>query len=66
MAKKVIFGVRVNRTEQRAMKRYAKHEGCSVSDLMRQRVVTPAMAFDSKQTPLSLWEKEGSPHASRP
>jgi len=55
--------VRVTGAEYRAVTRFAKSSSASVSDLVRARVVVPALNHDPKQMTL-LREQEGPPRAS--
>lgn len=46
--------VRVTLAELRAVRRMAKGSGKSVSDLVRARVVNPALSYDPKQVLMPL------------
>jgi hypothetical protein len=62
MAKDTLLTVRVTKAEIRAVKRYALAHGAeNASDYVRKVVVTPALAFDPRQTLLPLAEKEERP-----
>jgi len=60
MDKELKIEVRVTRIEKRAVLRFAKASNVSLSDLVRGRVVTPALAFDPRQMEL-LTQKEERP-----
>jgi len=55
--------VRVTGQEYRAVARFAKSSADTISDLVRARVVVPALSHDPKQMTL-LREQEGRPRAS--
>jgi hypothetical protein len=57
MAKSTLITVRVDGKELRAVNRWARHQGKTVADLVRSRVVTPALAFDPKQREFPLGEE---------
>jgi len=60
MAKHAMLGVRATKTEISAVKRYARSEGKTMSELIRARVVSPAVTFDPRQMEL-LTQKEERP-----
>ena len=58
MNKAVQIGLRVTPREVRALKRYAAAEGKTFADLVRGRVIAPALAFDPKQAVFALEDRE--------
>jgi len=58
MAKHAMLGIRAFKTEVAAVKRYARAQGQTMSELIRARVVTPALSFDPRQMELLTQEKE--------
>lgn len=62
MDKTQLLQVRVTKTELRAVHRYARANNQTASDLLRARVVNPALNYDPRQTVLAF-EKGGHPHA---
>lgn len=58
MEKEDKIEVRVTRTEKRAVLRFAKAEHKTLSDLVRGRVVAPALAHDPRQMQLLSQEEE--------
>jgi hypothetical protein len=57
MAKSTLITVRVDAKELRAVNRWARVQGKTVADLVRGRVVEPALSFDPRQAELP-WGKE--------
>jgi len=58
MDKEEKIEVRVTRIEKRAVLRFAKASNVSLSDLVRGRVIAPALSFDPRQKELHLQEEE--------
>jgi len=52
-----LITVRVSASELRAVNRWARHQNKAVSELVRSRVVNPALAFDPKQREFPLGEE---------
>jgi hypothetical protein len=60
MDKDELIQVRVTRAEKRAVLRFAKAEHRTLSDLVRGRVIIPALTYDPRQMDL-LTQKEERP-----
>jgi len=58
MDKEVKLEVRVTRAEKRAVLRYAKAEHMTLSEMVRGRVVRPALSFDPRQMDLLTGKEE--------
>lgn len=58
MAKHAMLGIRATKTEVGAVKRYARAEGKTMTELIRSRVVSPALSYDPRQSRLQLQEEE--------
>jgi hypothetical protein len=58
MIKDIKLEVRITRAEKRALVRFAKSDHRTVAELVRERVIRPAVLFDPRQAALPLGEKE--------